>query len=146
MSHLTVWQSVPGTDVPPWQSVPGTDVPPWQSVPGTDVPPSMVEHPGEERVRQAYSPEVWSRLVEVKWRWDPDNFFRFRISARSEGDRSRTTEGQRHRAGPSFDSDRPFDQSRLSRGRWGRPPTILRWACRPSSIYAFGLSSRFRIG
>jgi FAD/FMN-containing dehydrogenase len=30
-----------------------------------------------ERVRAAYSPEVWERLVELKDRYDPDNLFRF---------------------------------------------------------------------
>jgi hypothetical protein len=30
-----------------------------------------------ERVRAAYSPEDWERLVELKDRYDPDNLFRF---------------------------------------------------------------------
>ena len=30
-----------------------------------------------ERVRAAYSPEVWERLVELKDRYDPQNLFRF---------------------------------------------------------------------
>ena len=30
-----------------------------------------------ERVRAAYSPEDWERLVELKERYDPDNLFRF---------------------------------------------------------------------
>jgi len=30
-----------------------------------------------ERVRAAYSPEDWERLVELKDRYDPGNLFRF---------------------------------------------------------------------
>jgi FAD/FMN-containing dehydrogenase len=30
-----------------------------------------------ERVRAAYSPEDWERLVALKDRYDPDNLFRF---------------------------------------------------------------------
>jgi FAD/FMN-containing dehydrogenase len=32
---------------------------------------------GEERVRAAYPPEDWERLVALKDRHDPDNLFRF---------------------------------------------------------------------
>jgi FAD/FMN-containing dehydrogenase len=31
---------------------------------------------GADRVRAAYAPEVWERLVEVKTAWDPENVFR----------------------------------------------------------------------
>jgi hypothetical protein len=31
---------------------------------------------GEDRVKDAYTPEVWQRLVEVKKKWDPTNLFR----------------------------------------------------------------------
>ncbi len=31
---------------------------------------------GTDRVKQAYTKDVWSRLVECKRKWDPDNFFR----------------------------------------------------------------------
>lgn len=31
---------------------------------------------GTERVKQAYTKDVWSRLVECKRKWDPDNLFR----------------------------------------------------------------------
>jgi FAD/FMN-containing dehydrogenase len=30
-----------------------------------------------ERMRAAYSPEYWERLMELKDRYDPDNLFRF---------------------------------------------------------------------
>jgi FAD/FMN-containing dehydrogenase len=31
---------------------------------------------GEDRAKEAYTPEVWNRLVEVKNKWDPNNLFR----------------------------------------------------------------------
>jgi FAD/FMN-containing dehydrogenase len=31
---------------------------------------------GEDRAKEAYTPETWNRLVEVKNRWDPNNLFR----------------------------------------------------------------------
>lgn len=31
---------------------------------------------GKARIKDAYSSEVWKKLVEVKRKWDPDNFFR----------------------------------------------------------------------
>ncbi|MEE9368128.1 MAG: BBE domain-containing protein [Pontiella sp.] len=31
---------------------------------------------GEKRVRDAYTPEVWDRLVQVKNKYDPANLFR----------------------------------------------------------------------
>ena len=31
---------------------------------------------GEDRAKEAYTPEVWNRLVEVKNKWDPHNLFR----------------------------------------------------------------------
>lgn len=31
---------------------------------------------GSDRVKQAYTEDVWNRLVEVKRKWDPDNLFR----------------------------------------------------------------------
>jgi hypothetical protein len=30
-----------------------------------------------QRVRAAYTPADWQRLVELKGRWDPDNVLRF---------------------------------------------------------------------
>jgi FAD/FMN-containing dehydrogenase len=43
---------------------------------------------GEERVRAAYPPEDWERLVALKDRLDPDNVFRFnRNIAPSEAQR-----------------------------------------------------------
>lgn len=31
---------------------------------------------GQDRVREAYTKEVWDRLVEIKRQWDPENLFR----------------------------------------------------------------------
>ena len=31
---------------------------------------------GEDRVKEAYSPEAWKRLVNLKKQWDPTNLFR----------------------------------------------------------------------
>jgi FAD/FMN-containing dehydrogenase len=36
-----------------------------------------LEEATPERVRAAYSPEVWERLVVLKDRYDPENLFRF---------------------------------------------------------------------
>jgi hypothetical protein len=36
---------------------------------------SATSEEGEDRVRDAYAPQVWSRLVQVKTAWDPDNLF-----------------------------------------------------------------------
>ena len=43
---------------------------------------NFLSEEGEDRVREAYSPEVWKRLVAVKDRWDPDNFFRMNQNIR----------------------------------------------------------------
>ena len=45
-----------------------------QATGGTYV--NFLSDEGPERVQDAYSPAVWSRLVEVKRRYDPDNVFR----------------------------------------------------------------------
>jgi FAD/FMN-containing dehydrogenase len=37
---------------------------------------NFISEEGEDRVRDAYAPQVWSRLVQVKTAWDPDNVFR----------------------------------------------------------------------
>jgi FAD/FMN-containing dehydrogenase len=37
---------------------------------------NFISDEGEDRVRDAYAPQVWSRLVQVKTAWDPDNLFR----------------------------------------------------------------------
>jgi len=37
---------------------------------------------GEERIREAYTPAVWKRLVAVKNQWDPDNLFRMNQNIR----------------------------------------------------------------
>ncbi len=36
----------------------------------------MRSEEGEDRVKEAYTLKVWNRLVEVKNKWDPNNFFR----------------------------------------------------------------------
>lgn len=37
---------------------------------------NFLSNEGADRVKQAYTPEVWNRLVECKKKWDPDNIFR----------------------------------------------------------------------
>jgi FAD/FMN-containing dehydrogenase len=37
---------------------------------------NFISDEGEDRVRDAYAPQVLSRLVQVKTAWDPDNLFR----------------------------------------------------------------------
>jgi FAD/FMN-containing dehydrogenase len=37
---------------------------------------NFISQEGEDRVKDAYTPEVWNRLVEIKKRWDPHNMFR----------------------------------------------------------------------
>lgn len=37
---------------------------------------NFLSEEGKDRVREAYTAEVWDRLVEVKRRWDPENVFR----------------------------------------------------------------------
>jgi hypothetical protein len=36
---------------------------------------NFLSNEGEERVKQAYSATAWMKLVDVKRRWDPGNFF-----------------------------------------------------------------------
>src|SRR5205085_10467914 len=45
---------------------------------------SPVDEPAE-RVRAAYGPERWERLVAVKRRLDPENVFRFNHNISAEG-------------------------------------------------------------
>jgi len=37
---------------------------------------NFLSEEGDARVREAYTEEVWARLVEVKRKWDPENVFR----------------------------------------------------------------------
>ncbi len=37
---------------------------------------NFLSEEGADRVKQAYTPEVWDRLVECKRKWDPENLFR----------------------------------------------------------------------
>jgi FAD/FMN-containing dehydrogenase len=43
---------------------------------------NFLSQEGEERVREAYTPAAWKRLVEVKNRWDPKNLFRMNQNIR----------------------------------------------------------------
>jgi hypothetical protein len=43
---------------------------------------NFLSQEGEDRVKEAYTPEVWKRLVEVKKRWDPNNLFRMNQNIR----------------------------------------------------------------
>lgn len=37
---------------------------------------NFMSQEGEARVKEAYTPDVWDRLVKIKTDWDPDNLFR----------------------------------------------------------------------
>lgn len=37
------------------------------------------------RAKEAYTPEVWDRLVKVKTKWDPDNLFRMNMNIKPNG-------------------------------------------------------------
>jgi hypothetical protein len=36
---------------------------------------NFLSEEGSDRVREAYTGEVWDRLVKAKKRWDPENVF-----------------------------------------------------------------------
>ncbi|HEX6903887.1 MAG TPA: FAD-binding oxidoreductase [Thermoanaerobaculia bacterium] len=76
---------------------------------------------GPERVREAYNPRTWRRLVELKRRYDPDNLFRLNhnidpaqavdreeVPHDHRGDAARGGDGSR----PGRVSDRPSDAVR----------------------------------
>jgi len=37
---------------------------------------NFLSEEGADRVKEAYTQEVWDRLVEAKNKWDPENVFR----------------------------------------------------------------------
>ena len=43
---------------------------------------NFMSQEGEDRVKDAYTPEVWNRLVEIKRKWDPENLFRMNQNIR----------------------------------------------------------------
>jgi FAD/FMN-containing dehydrogenase len=43
---------------------------------------NFLSQEGEDRVKEAYTPEVWERLVAVKRKWDPSNRFRMNQNIR----------------------------------------------------------------
>jgi hypothetical protein len=43
---------------------------------------NFLSHEGEDRVKEAYTPEEWQRLVNVKKKWDPNNLFRINQNIR----------------------------------------------------------------
>ena len=43
---------------------------------------NFLSEEGEDRVKAAYTPEVWKRLVQVKKRYDPTNLFRMNQNIR----------------------------------------------------------------
>lgn len=50
---------------------------------------NFLSQEGEERIKEAYTADVWNRLVEIKDKWDPDNRFHMnqniKPSAKQEG-------------------------------------------------------------
>ena len=46
---------------------------------------NFISQEGEARVKDAYTPEVWDRLVKVKKDWDPDNLFRVNQNIKPSG-------------------------------------------------------------
>ncbi|MEN8224495.1 MAG: FAD-binding oxidoreductase [Bacteroidota bacterium] len=45
---------------------------------------NFISDEGENRTREAYSPEVWGRLVQVKTKWDPENLFRVNMNIKPD--------------------------------------------------------------
>ena len=37
---------------------------------------NFLSEEGDDRIKQAYTPATWNRLIDVKKKWDPTNFFR----------------------------------------------------------------------
>jgi hypothetical protein len=47
---------------------------------------NFISNEGDERVKQAYTPEVWKKLVAVKTRWDRTNLFRINQNIKPESE------------------------------------------------------------
>jgi hypothetical protein len=43
---------------------------------------NFLSQEGADRVKDAYTPQVWNRLVDVKKKWDPTNLFRMNQNIR----------------------------------------------------------------
>jgi FAD/FMN-containing dehydrogenase len=46
---------------------------------------NFISQEGEDRVKAAYTPEVWKRLVQIKRKWDPNNLFRMNQNIKPVG-------------------------------------------------------------
>jgi len=46
---------------------------------------NFISDEGENRTKEAYSPEVWDRLVKVKTQWDSNNLFRMNMNIKPNG-------------------------------------------------------------
>ena len=46
---------------------------------------NFVSDTDDRRIREAYRPEVWDRLVKAKSKWDPGNLFRMNMNIRPNG-------------------------------------------------------------
>jgi hypothetical protein len=46
---------------------------------------NFLSEEGDSRIREAYTPEVWSRLVQAKRTWDPTNLFRMNQNINPNG-------------------------------------------------------------
>lgn len=55
---------------------------------------NFLSQEGEDRIKEAYTTEVWNRLVEVKNKWDPQNIFHMNQNIKPSVSRNQTERGK----------------------------------------------------